>query len=83
MYSCFVRDVNALQTYYWKSVNIQIISKVNWQYKVVKTIWCANTNREKELLMLLANTELERLQGMQGIFVEHDDLVVDNFVDIA
>ena len=63
------------------SVSIQIISKVNRQYKVIKTIGCANTNREEELLTLLANTELERLQGMQSIFVEHDDLVVDNFVD--
>ena len=30
--------------------------------------------------MLLANTELERLQGMASLFVEHDDLVVENFV---
>jgi hypothetical protein len=41
----------------------------------------AHTHREEELLTLLANTELERLQGSQSLFVEHDDLVVDNFVE--
>ena len=32
--------------------------------------------------MHLANTELEKLKGMQGsLFVDHDDIVVDNFVN--
>lgn len=66
------------------SVSIQITRKVNRKNKVVKTVGVAGTQREEELLMLLANTELERLHGMQYLFVEHDDLVVENFVgDIA
>lgn len=48
---------------------------------MVKTVGCAKTSREEELLILLANTELERLQGLQSLFVEHDDLVVENFVN--
>jgi len=48
---------------------------------VVKTIGCAKTKREEELMVLLANTELERIKGNLSLFVEHDDLVVDSFVD--
>jgi len=63
------------------SISIQIAYKENSRNKVIKTIGVAKTKREEELLLLLANTEIERLQGMQSLFVEHDDLVVDNFVD--
>jgi len=62
-------------------VSIQIISKNHGKYKVLKTVGCAKTKREEELLLLLANTEIERLRGMQSLFVEHDDLVVENFVN--
>jgi hypothetical protein len=51
------------------------------QNKVVKTIGVANTKREEELLIMLAETELERIRGMQTLIVEHDDLVVENFVN--
>jgi len=61
--------------------SIQIISKANGKYKVIKTIGCAKTKREEELMVLLANTELNRIEGYQSLFVEHDDLVVENFVD--
>ena len=63
------------------SVSIQIISKIGRKNKVLKTVGCAKTKREEELLILLAKTEIERLQGMQSLFIEHDDLVVENFVD--
>ena len=63
------------------SVSIQITQKINRQNTVIKTIGVARTKREEELLVLLANTELERLQGMQPLFVEHDDLVVESFVN--
>ena len=58
------------------SISIQIIAKVRRKNKLLKTIGCAKTKREEELLMLLAKTEMERLQGQQSLFVEHDDLVV-------
>jgi transposase len=63
------------------SVSIQIVQKKRRKNKVIKTVGVAHTHREEELLTLLANTELERLQGSQSLFVEHDDLVVDNFVE--
>jgi transposase len=63
------------------SVCIQIISKNKGKSKVVMTVGCAKTSREEELLILIAKTEIARLQGFQSLFVEHDDLVVDNFVN--
>ena len=63
------------------SVSIQIIQKVGRRNKVLKTVGCAKTQREEDLLLLLAKTEMERIQGLQSLFVEHDDAVVDNFVD--
>lgn len=63
------------------SISIQIAYKENCRNKIIKTVGVAKTKREEELLLLLANTEIERLQRMQSLFVEHDDLVVDNFVD--
>ncbi len=63
------------------SISIQIIQKNKRKNLVIKTVGVAHTQREEELLSLLAKTELERLQGNQSLFVEHDDLVVDNFVD--
>ena len=41
--------------------------------KVVQTIGCANTFAEEEILLYKARTELERLQGLQYLFVDHDD----------
>lgn len=63
------------------SLSIQIISKNRGKYKVIRTVGCAKTKREEELLVLLAKSELERLQGNQTLFAEHDDLVVENFVN--
>jgi hypothetical protein len=61
--------------------SLQIVRKVRRSNKVIKTIGIAQTKREEDLLLLLAKTELERLQGLQSLFVEHDDLVVENFVN--
>lgn len=61
--------------------SIQIVRKVRGSNSVIKTIGIAKTKREEDLLLLLAKTELERLQGLQSLFVEHDDLVVENFVN--
>jgi len=63
------------------SISIQIVHKVNRTNKVLKTVGLAKTKREEELIIQLAVTEIEQLQGMESLFVEHDDLVVDNFVE--
>jgi transposase len=61
--------------------SIQIVQKINRSNRVIRTIGIAKTKREEDLLILLARTELERIQGLQSLFVEHDDLVVDSFVN--
>ncbi len=63
------------------SISIQILTKVGRKNRLLKTVGCARTKREEELLELLAKTDLQRLQGDQSLFEEHDDLVVDNFVN--
>jgi transposase len=63
------------------TVSVQIILKSRGKYRVIKTIGCAKTVQEEELMIQLANTELERLSGTQSLFIEHEDLVVDNFVN--
>lgn len=63
------------------SVSVQIVQKVRRKNKLIKTIGIALTKREEELLIMLANNEIYRLQGLQSLFVEHDDLVVESFVE--
>lgn len=64
------------------SVSIQIIQKKGRNNKVIKTIGCAHTRREEELLLIIAKNELNTLQGLsQSLFVEQEDLVIDAFVD--
>ena len=63
------------------SLSIQIVQKVKRSNKIVKSIGVAKTKREEELLLILARTELERIQGLQSLFIEHDDLIVDTFVN--
>lgn len=62
------------------SVSIQILSKIGRKNKLIKTVGCARTRREEELLIQLAHNEMERLQGTQSLFIDHDDLVIENFV---
>ena len=63
------------------TVSIQVVQKIGRRNKVVRTIGSASTQREEELLILIAKYEVEQLQGLQRIFIEEDDLVVDAFVD--
>lgn len=63
------------------SVSVQIVEKVKRQNKLIKTVGIARTRREEELLIMLADNEIERLKGLQPLFIEHDDLVVESFVE--
>ncbi len=63
------------------SVSVQIITKTGKRNKVVATVGCARTMQEEEVLLYKARTEIRRLQGLQSLFIEYDDTVVDNFVD--
>jgi transposase len=60
------------------SQSIQIIQKVNGQYKVVKTIGSATTWQEIEELENLAKQEIERLSGNQHkLFGFENDAIVE------
>jgi len=63
------------------SISIQIIQKVGRKNKVLETVGCANTLREEELLMVIAKNKIVNLTKTQSLFIEHDDLVIDSFVD--
>ncbi len=63
------------------SVSIQIIQKVGRKNKVIKTIGCAYTHREEELLMLIARNEIQRIEGKLSLFIEPEDIVIDAFVE--
>jgi transposase len=63
------------------SVSIQIVQKVKRTNKIVKTVGIAHTRREEELLILLASNQIERLKGVSSLFIEHDDLIVESFVE--
>ena len=63
------------------SVSIQITRKINRQNKVIKTVGIAKTKREEDLLLLQANDEIIRLQAMESLFIEQEDLIVESFVN--
>ena len=63
------------------SVSIQIAEKVKRRNKLIKTVGIAHTKREEELLIILANNEIESLKGLQNLFIDYDDLVIDSFVE--
>lgn len=63
------------------SISIQIITKTGNRYNVVATVGCARTMQEEEVLLYKARAEIRRLQGLQSLFIEYDDTVVDSFVD--
>ena len=62
-------------------ISIQIVKKEGRSNKLIKTIGIAITQHEEELLIILAKSEIEKTKGLQSLFVEHDDLVVESFVN--
>lgn len=63
------------------SISIQIIRKIGRHNKVIKTVGCAHTQREEELLTIIARDEIEKIEGTQSLFIENEDLIVDSFVE--
>jgi transposase len=63
------------------SMSIQIVTKISRKNKILKSVGFANSSQEEKLLLLKAKTEMEHLRGIQSLFVEHDDTVIENFVD--
>ena len=60
------------------SVSVQVICKSRGRYKVVKTVGCATTQQEIELLESRAFEEIEKLTGAPKLFGFAIDQVVEN-----
>ena len=63
------------------SVSIQIISKRNGRYKVVKTIGSATMLQDIENLKIKAKQELKKLTKQQELFVSKDDKLVERIFE--
>ena len=59
------------------SISIQIISKSNGKYKVVKTIGSGKSEQELEKLYFLGKQELERLSIQPKLFVSESGAIVE------
>jgi transposase len=62
------------------STSLQIISKENGRYKVLKTVGCATTWREIEQLESLAREEIEKITGQQKLFGFSIDQAIENVI---
>ena len=62
------------------STSIQIISKANGKYKVVKTIGSATTWQKILELKIKAKQEMELLQGQSSLFISHQDNLIENLI---
>jgi transposase len=60
------------------STSVQIISKSNGKYSVVKTIGCGKNEQEVQKLIYLARQELERISFQPKLFVSENDTVVEH-----
>lgn len=63
------------------TISIQIVQKVGRKNKILKTVGVAKTLREENLLPTIARTEMLHLQGLQSMFVEEEDIIVESFVN--
>ncbi len=59
------------------SVSVQIISKINGLYKVVKTIGSGISEQEVEKLLYIGKHEMEILSRQSQLFVSKNDLIVE------
>lgn len=59
------------------SISVQIITKSQGQYKVLKTIGCGKTEQEVQKYIFLGKQEMERLSSQTKLFVSETDTVVD------
>jgi transposase len=63
------------------SISVQIIKKVKGKNKLVKTIGSACDAQGIELLTIQAREYIERTTGKASLFFEHEDLIIENFVN--
>jgi len=63
------------------SISIQIISKTNGKYKVIKTIGSGISEQEVQRLWYLGKQELERLSNQPQLFVSQNDTIIEEVFD--
>lgn len=63
------------------STSVQIISKAQGKYKVVKTIGSGFTVQEIEKLWYLGKQELERVSAQSKMFISEQDTVVEHAME--
>ena len=63
------------------SITVQILQKTGRKNKILKTIGTAKSKSDENKLLLLAKNEMERLKGLQYLFVEPEDVIVDSFIN--
>lgn len=59
------------------SISVQIISKSQRKYKVIKTVGCGHNEQEVQKLVYLGKQEIERLNAQQNIFISETDTLVE------
>lgn len=62
------------------SISIQIISKANGKYKVLKTIGSATTQQKIDELKISAKQEMELLKGQLSLFTSEHDSLIENLI---
>ena len=63
------------------SVSIQIVSKANGKYRLVKTIGSSKNEQEIEKLWFLGKQEIERITLQPKLFVSQSDTLVEQVFD--
>ena len=59
------------------SISIQIISKSNGRYNVLKTVGCGRARHEIDRLKMHARQEIERLEAQPSLFPSESDVLVE------
>lgn len=62
------------------SISVQIITKSNGKYKVLKTIGCSNNEQDIIKLTLLGKQEIDRLYYQSTLFVSENDILIEHFI---
>ena len=63
------------------SISVQIISKSNGKYQVVRTIGTSKSEQEIEKLYFYGRQELERISNQSKLFVSENDTIIEHVFD--
>jgi len=63
------------------SISVQIISKQKRTYKILKTVGCASSPEEVELLVQRGKQIMLEMQGQSNLFVQQNDVLIESFLN--